>query len=79
MTTLQAFADELSKIAASAPAQKLNKAFGLPLKKGKPSRYEEGPSAAHSADRHQSPVSDQSTANVATSRAITPSYGPGGV
>lgn len=79
MTTYQAFADEMAKIAATAPAQKLNKAFGLPLKRGKPARYEEGPSAAHSADRHQSPISDQSTANVATSRAILPAYGPGGV
>jgi hypothetical protein len=79
VTTLQAFADEMSKIAASAPAQRLNKTFGLPLKKGKPSRYEEGPSAAHSADRFQSPISGQSTADVTTSRAMTPQYGPGGV
>ena len=79
MTTLQAFADEMTKIAASAPAQKLNKTFGLPIKKGKPLRYEEGPSAAHSADRHQSPIADQSTANVSTSRAMVPQYGPGGV
>lgn len=79
MTTLQAFADEMFKIAATAPAKKLNQAFGLPLKKGKPPRYEEGPSAAHSADRAQSPISDQSTANVSTSRAMSPQFGPGGV
>lgn len=80
--TLAAFRDELSKIAAS-PKDDANALFGLPLMaKRRPGtrRYEtEGSGAAASPDRSTSPVTGQSTANVAGSNTVTPATGPGGV
>lgn len=80
--TLAAFQDELSKIAAS-PKDDANALFGLPLNaKRRPGtrKYEtEGSNAAASPDRSTSPVTGQSTANVAGSNTVTPATGPGGV
>lgn len=80
--TLAAFQDELLKIAAS-PKDDANALFGLPLLvKRRPGtrRYEsEGSTAAASPDRSTSPVTGQSTVNVAGSNTISPATGPGGV
>jgi hypothetical protein len=80
--TFEGFADELQKI-ASSPKDDANALFGLPLAiKRRPGtrKYEtEGSGAAASPDRSTSPVTGQSTANVAGSNTVTPATGPGGV
>lgn len=63
-------------------ARQANQFFGLPLRKP-PRRntkvYEQGPSAAESADRGQYPIVGDQSPNIAAGSIMTPSYGPGGV
>jgi hypothetical protein len=71
------------KKTAASPKDDANALFGLPLNvKRRPGtrKYEtEGSGAAASPDRSTSPVTGQSTANVAGSNTVTPVTGPGGV
>lgn len=78
---LSAFADEITKIAASRSAKKANRFLGLPL--GGPKArlyYDSSPSAAQSADASQYPVAGMGTGNaLGVSNALNPQLGPGGV
>jgi hypothetical protein len=78
--TMRAFRDELTKISGSLSVD-INKKFGLPLHPTRPNtrRYDPGPSSASSADRSQSPIAGQATANISSSNQISPATGPGGV
>lgn len=61
-------------------ARKTNAIFGLPLTgKKHVRRYENGPSAAQSADASQYPVAGMATPNISASNVMSPAYGPGGV
>ena len=80
LATLQAFRDEITKISGALSVE-INKKFGLPLHptRSNTRRYDEGVSSAMSADRSQSPIAGQATANISTSNTMSPTTGPGGV
>jgi hypothetical protein len=64
------------------PARKANNLFGLP-ETNPPQRkvrmYDQGSAAAQNADRSQSPIDAQSSANIASGGVMQPTAGPGGV
>jgi hypothetical protein len=72
---------EVTKM-ASRLGRKTNALFGLPIDGSRKGvrRYENGPSAAQSADRTQLPIAGQSTPAISsTSNTMNPAVGPGGV
>lgn len=87
--TEAAFVDELTKIAAKkvkdegSPAREANNLFGLPFHPDFRRRgardYQRPQAGALYADRSQSPIDGQSTANLSAGGAMYPATGPGGV
>ena len=80
--SLRAMRNEMVRINDRELPRKLNSQFGLPLHKGGQNRvrvYENGPSAASSADRSQFPIAGEGGPNISAANTMTPATGPGGV
>jgi hypothetical protein len=79
---IRAMRNEMVSINERHLPKELNAHFGLPLHKGGQKRvrvYENGPSAASSADRSQFPIAGEGGPNISAANTMTPATGPGGV
>jgi hypothetical protein len=78
---LQSMRKELERMKGKHVSKDLNQKFGLPFHdvKARSRVYENGPSAATSADRSQYPISGMSSPNIADGGSMAPTFGPGGV